>query len=75
MPYTRSSKNMKIKSRDPDDDQFGEQYKAFYETYLVKCGEEAELGVVRSALEDTATFDRRRAPTAPAEGLWLERVE
>ena len=41
----------------------------------IGLGEEAELGVVRSALEDTATFDRRRAPTAPAEGLWLERVE
>jgi len=41
----------------------------------IGLGNEGELGVVRAALDEPATFDRRRAPTAPAEGLWLECVE
>ena len=41
----------------------------------IGLGEEEEPGVVRAALDEPATFDRRRAPTAPAEGLWLECVE
>ena len=39
------NKNMKIKSRDPVDVQFGEQYSAFHDKHLLKCAEEAELAV------------------------------
>lgn len=44
----------------------------------IGLGEEAEAdgtAAVRAALADAASFDRRRAPTAPAQGLWLESVE
>ena len=41
----------------------------------IGLGEEEEPEVVRAALDEPGTFDRRRAPTAPAEGLWLECVE
>ena len=41
----------------------------------IGLGEEEEPEVVRAALDEPGTFDRRRAPTAPAEGLWLESVQ
>ena len=45
---------------------------------LVRIGlgeEEEPVEVVHAALDEPGTFDRRRAPTARAEGLWLECVE
>ena len=41
----------------------------------IGLGKEGEPEAVRAALDEPATFDRRRAPTAPAEGLWLESVQ
>jgi len=43
--------------------------------YLIRVGlgEEADEAPLRG--EQAAAFDRRRAPKAPAQGLWLEAVE
>jgi tRNA pseudouridine38-40 synthase len=41
----------------------------------IGLGKEGEPEAVRAALDEPAAFDRRRAPTAPAEGLWLESVQ
>ena len=37
-------------------------------------GDETETAVAL-ALQERGEFDRRRAPEAPAAGLWLERVD
>lgn len=40
----------------------------------VGLGEEPEIAVLQ-ALQLAERFDRRRAPEAPAAGLWLESIE
>lgn len=43
---------------------------------LVRIGAHEEvIEAVSQALQCTKDFDRRRAPEAPAEGLWLESVD